>query len=400
MSKAYKLSNEQIIAIARLCYQEQGTAIGAAAEASLACNLYEKHSSNFSSVYDYMRNSGWFANAAHYMDYGRCTGDVLSAVIDVLNGNRTLPEYVDEHDCFTDIVSISTGANVYDKSAYIKDVTKIRNTYGAVYTFYCFPDNTSDPFGYTSKPISEQKDGNTMIEKAISQMETWANDNSHGYDQIYRWGERGDYDCSSAIIQAWENANVPVKSQGATYTGNMKKVFLKCGFKDVTSQVNLANGSGLKRGDVLLNEANHTAMYCGNGKEVEASINERGTATGGQPGDQTGREFLIRPYYNYPWDCVLRFVGGGATSFTSTPSVKIPLTVEEIKLGDKCQSVWILRTLLRGRGYRTKQNILLKRSRVFDANTDYCVKKFQAKNNLDVDGIVGKNTWAKLTGIN
>lgn len=158
---------------------------------------------------------------------------------------------------------------------------------------------------------STEKEGIAMTktEKAIRQMETWAKDDSHGYDQDYRWGEKGDYDCSSAVIQAWQNAGVPVKSGGATYTGDMKNVFLKNGFVDVTSKVNAATGSGLLRGDVLLNEAHHVAMYCGNGKEVEASINEKGTAHGGKPGDQTGKEFLIRSYRNYPWNCVLRYRG-------------------------------------------------------------------------------------------
>ena len=128
----------------------------------------------------------------------------------------------------------------------------------------------------------------SIIENAISWMEKTANDDSHGYDQIYRWGEKGDYDCSSAVITAWQNAGVPVKTNGATYTGNMYSVFRKYGFVDVTSSVNLTTGAGLQRGDVLLNTTHHTAMFCGNGKEVEASINEKGTATGGTPGDQTG----------------------------------------------------------------------------------------------------------------
>lgn len=149
----------------------------------------------------------------------------------------------------------------------------------------------------------------TKTEKAIRQMETWAKDDSHGYDQDYRWGEKGDFDCSSAVIQAWQNAGVKVKSSGATYTGDMKNVFLKNGFKDITASVNRGTGTGLKRGDVLLNEAHHVAMYCGAGKEVEASINEKGTAHGGQPGDQTGKEFLIRSYRNYPWNCILRYAG-------------------------------------------------------------------------------------------
>lgn len=158
----------------------------------------------------------------------------------------------------------------------------------------------------------------TKTEKAIRQMETWATDDSHGYDQDYRWGEKGDYDCSSAVIQAWQNAGVPVKSGGATYTGDMKNVFLKNGFVDVTSKINVATGSGLLRGDVLLNEAHHVAMYCGNGKEVEASINEKGTAHGGKPGDQTGKEFLIRSYRNYPWNCVLRYREKTSSGFTGT----------------------------------------------------------------------------------
>ncbi len=158
----------------------------------------------------------------------------------------------------------------------------------------------------------------TKTEKAIKQMETWAKDDSHGYDQDYRWGEKGDFDCSSAVIQAWQNAGVPVKSSGATYTGDMKNVFLRNGFKDITADVNVKNGAGLKRGDVLLNEAHHVAMYCGNGKEVEASINEKGTAHGGQPGDQTGKEFLVRSYRNYPWDCVLRYQESNSGSTTTT----------------------------------------------------------------------------------
>lgn len=147
-----------------------------------------------------------------------------------------------------------------------------------------------------------------IIENATRWMETTAGNNAHGYDQQYRWGQRGDYDCSSAVITAWQNAGVPVKLMGATYTGNIQSVFERCGFANVTKSVNLNTGAGLQRGDVLLNRAHHVAMYCGNGKEVEASINEKGKATGGLPGDQTGKEFLIRPYRNYPWDCVLRYL--------------------------------------------------------------------------------------------
>lgn len=155
------------------------------------------------------------------------------------------------------------------------------------------------------------------IEKATQWMINLANNPKHGYDQDNRWGP--DYDCSSAVISAWQAAGVPVKSKGASYTGNMKSVFLSCGFKDVHSSINLSNGSGLKRGDVLLNTITHTAMYIGNGQIVHASINENGTTTGGKTGDQTGKEICIRSYYNKNWDCVLRYMNDDS-SVTPPPS--------------------------------------------------------------------------------
>lgn len=150
----------------------------------------------------------------------------------------------------------------------------------------------------------------SKIEAAVVWMEKTAKDNSHGYDQVFRWGEKGDFDCSGAVITALKKAGIDLKKSGATYTGNIRPAALKNGFEDVTSTINLKTGKGLKRGDILLKEFHHVAMYCGNGMEVEASINEKGTATGGKPGDQTGREFLIRSYRNYPWDCILRYREG------------------------------------------------------------------------------------------
>ncbi len=150
----------------------------------------------------------------------------------------------------------------------------------------------------------------TKTEKAVTWAIGIANDDSHGYDQgANRWKQ--DYDCSALVIQAWEQAGAPVRTAGATYTGNMKRIFLANGFADVTKSVNLATGAGLQRGDVLLKEAHHTAMSIGSGQIVQASINEKGTTTGGQVGDQTGREIWTRSYYNYTggWDCVLRYTG-------------------------------------------------------------------------------------------
>ena len=235
----------------------------------------------------------------------------------------------------------------------------------------------------------------SKIEAAVSQMETWATDPAHGYDQQFRWGERGDYDCSAAVIQAWELAGVPVKSSGATYTGNMRGVFLRCGFEDVTAGVDLATVAGLHRGDVLLNILHHTAMYCGNGMEVEASINENGGVTGGMTGDQTGREFLVRPYRNYPWDCVLRYTGAESVSTpekvkpTYYYAVKLPL----LKPGMEDNAVETVQQLLAARGYYTGDF-----DGIFGELTKRAVMGFQADAGLETDGEVGGKTWDKLIG--
>ena len=224
----------------------------------------------------------------------------------------------------------------------------------------------------------------TKIEKAISWMEETAENNSHGYDQIYRWGEKGDYDCSSAVITAWENAGVPVKTNGATYTGNMYDVFIACGFDDVTKSVDLYTGSGLIRGDVLLNIQKHTAMYCGNGYEVEASINEKGTSTGGKPGDQTEKEFKIRTYRNFPWDVVLRY-----SNSTNLSTKKTVIQNTYLKKGCIGDDVKEMQTMLIELGYACGST---GADGDFGSNTYKALIKFQTDYTLEVDGIYGKQS--------
>lgn len=211
---------------------------------------------------------------------------------------------------------------------------------------------------------------------AVNWMINLAEDDSHGYDQIYRWGERGDYDCSSAVITAYREAGVPLS---CTYTGNMKSDMLRNGFKDVSGYVNFSTGSGMIAGDVLLNEVHHTAMYIGDGQEVEASINEKGTATGGRPGDQTGREILIRSYRNYPWDCVLRYGGGTVEKYRPV-----------LRLYDRGDAVSEMQFLLNENG----SNLVVDGD--FGQLTLAAVKEFQMRHLLEIDGIVGENTWYAL----
>lgn len=230
------------------------------------------------------------------------------------------------------------------------------------------------------------------INKAIKWMEETAKDDRHGYCQDHRWGEDGDYDCSSAVYTAWQSAGVPVKTYslkkyGEAYTGIMLRAFTANGFTDVTAKVNRSTGAGLVRGDVLLNAARHTAMYCGNGMEVEASINEKGTAHGGKPGDQTGKEFLIRSYRNYPWTNILRYTGGNSATATEK---------NFLEMGDWGTAVKTMQTMLIECGYSCGE---AGADGEFGTGTDIAVRRFQMKNNLTVDGQYGTNSKAKLTAL-
>lgn len=139
---------------------------------------------------------------------------------------------------------------------------------------------------------------NSSVQGAIDWALNIANDNSHGYSRSSRNGSP-DYDCSSFVINAYQEAGVPVKEAGASYTGNMKGAFVQSGFEWIPGNPNVDE---LQPGDVLLSEGSHVEMYIGNGQNVGAHSNYDGSN-----GDSSGNEIDVGNYYDYPWDGVLRY---------------------------------------------------------------------------------------------
>lgn len=148
------------------------------------------------------------------------------------------------------------------------------------------------------------------IQKLIDRMIYWCETVSLGYDQSNRLDFRdgGETDCSALALHALREAGFDTGT--ATYTGNMRSNLTERGWKVVA-----VNGNP-QPGDILLNDVNHVAVYIGGGKLAQASIDENGRATGGQGGDQTGRETNISNYYNYPWNCYLRWTGANDSGNT------------------------------------------------------------------------------------
>lgn len=156
------LSDKDIEDIATLCSRENGGKQGCAFEASLVANLYEKnHSDNGEGMRGWLRNSGWFNSDNRAAMDGSCqaSAEEVAAVRTVLvDGKRTVPGYVDEHDFTGDIDHISTGDKL-NASDYIPHQTVVTNEMGSVWVFYAFPPGAStsrealasgatDPFGY------------------------------------------------------------------------------------------------------------------------------------------------------------------------------------------------------------------------------------------------------------
>ena len=224
---------------------------------------------------------------------------------------------------------------------------------------------------------------NRITERALNWALETAKDDTHGYSQLMRWGP--DYDCSSFIISAYEQAGLKLKEAGASYTGNMKTVLLRCGF---TALPDLPVNS-LFPGDVLLNEQNHTVMYIGNGKVVAA----RSSDGYPQSGDQSSREICIQNYYDYPWDCVLRYTGTKSSGPVRVPcSVSLPVLSE----GSKGIAVKIMQELLISAGFSCGPD---GADGDFGPNTARALKRFQSARELAADAVCGKETWEELIKI-
>lgn len=142
------------------------------------------------------------------------------------------------------------------------------------------------------------------ITKAVQFMIETANDDTHGYDQEHRNGP--DYDCSSLVGTALHNAGFNVSPTSTTR--NLEVQLRKCGFVDCIKP--------WKAGDIHLKVGYHVAMSINDLEIAHASINEKGTITGGKTGDQTGKEICIKNYEEYAggWDMHLRYPTQASTT--------------------------------------------------------------------------------------
>lgn len=233
-----------------------------------------------------------------------------------------------------------------------------------------------------------------VIESAVAWAIETANDPKHGYSQnaAERWGP--DYDCSSFVISAFEQAGLALREAGASFTGNMRGPMISCGFVDVTYEIGLDTGYGLQPGDVLLNYAAHTCIAVGGGRIANCRTNEGHPQTGDQ-----GQEIRIQSYWDGSpnrWNCVLRYKGSHigsniSGSDTATGSSVAPRAT--LKQGMRGEDVRDLQNLLQDAGYSVGR---AGSDGIYGSDTFRAVAAFQEDHGLAVDGIAGRETLAAL----
>ena len=217
-----------------------------------------------------------------------------------------------------------------------------------------------------------------LAEKMAQICEWLCNSNLVGYDQgqrntLYNELEKlnWDYkklttkcetDCSALMGTCAKAAgsNVERVYGNCCYTGNEEQLFLKSGdFVALKDPKYLTSGNYLKRGDVLLRTSGHTAMSLSNGVYADSGVTPS------------------NPVSNIP----------------ATNPYIMPLL--NIKRGQIGQGVKWLQYILYKAGYGVGSYSSFVDGE-FGPNTETSVKRFQRANNLEVDGIVGRQTKAAL----
>ena len=145
------------------------------------------------------------------------------------------------------------------------------------------------------------------------------------------FGMEGDCSAIAAGI-AWA-AGYPVNISGTCFTGNLDVLMRNAGWQ----VIKFKSLSQVRPGDMVLKKLRHVVNVLSDTEWLSAQSNEKGKRLGGQPGDQTGREVVIRKPYirSGGWDYILR---PPAEADEVTVPQKPKELVEDGELGPKTMS--------------------------------------------------------------
>ena len=214
---------------------------------------------------------------------------------------------------------------------------------------------------------------NINLDASIARAKVIASNNKYGYSQTRR-DEEFETDCSQGTVDCLNAGGFNFSLHLTTDT--MLKPLLAAGFVDVTNLVDLKTGKGLLPADVCLRpktktRGGHVILVL---KADGAEILQNAGDFDGKPGDSSGKEICIVPFYPSPFKYALRY----PQSETGCPYA------EPIK-------VYLPRKLFTGEDARWFEWQLLRIGHTPESIG--CTENLDA---YETDGIAGPKTWAAL----
>ena len=418
----FNLTEQQIRGIANIVLHEQGTIAGWYAEASQIANLAERKYGG-----DPIKAvcSGWYAKGTSRYKAGTNNKAVIEIVRRVLcEGFRTLPRYVDEHDCLSDISSVTeNGRNVKsNKAAWKPHTTIIKNRMSSKYYFYDFPGGyktSVDPFGYTSKALREKYgDFCYTVAQAQAGVDPYPDRllsllaEYHSYIKAHSKHFINKYDSSMTTFAKAKKAVEAGKKVGLTCVVPLRWALAEMGIKnssgkslisapggsfktyytgDVTKYFSrITSGSLigltakqaidkklLKGGDIVCyKDRTHTTVFSGQAYKFYEG--------GPQCKDYSNGVLVNYEKYPYVISEILRPKTVSTATTTTGSAKKEEYNMTTIKKGSSGKIVKVWQVIV---GVTVDGD--------FGNKTDAATRTFQKNNGLTVDGIVGKFTWGK-----
>ena len=416
----FNLTDNQIRGIANIVLHEQGTVAGWFAEASQIANLAEIRYGG-----DPVKAvcSGWYAKGTSRYKARTNNKTVIDIVKRVFcEGFRTLPRYINEHDCMSDLKSVTeNGKNVKgSKKLWKRHTTVIKNRMGATYYFWDFPggyNTTVDPFGYTSKALSytvaEAQAGiDPYPDRLLSLLKEY-----NAYIKEHHKSIINTYDSNMTSFAKAKKAIadgrkvgitcvVPLRwalyemglsrsdgkylisgndgSFGPHYTGAIKKYFtlITTGAAIGLTVKQAINKKLLMPGDIICyKDHTHTSVYSGESYQFYE---------GGSQSAKNGYASGVKiNYEKYPYEIsqILRLKNQPLAVTAPAETKKEEYTMSTIKKGSKGKIVKVWQVIL---------GVTI--DGIFGSKTDEATRDFQKKHGLTVDGIVGKFTWSAGLG--
>lgn len=137
---------------------------------------------------------------------------------------------------------------------------------------------------------------------------------------------------------------------------------------------------------VLVFYDGHTGVYIGNGKVIEARGHAYGVITTllkDRPWTHWGKH----PYIDY-----------GDSEKEEKEEIKtVDIDMPVLRKGMKnIEAIKTLQRLLKQLGYKGKDNKILSIDGSFGGNTEFAVRWFQGDEGLEIDGVVGRDSWTAL----